>query len=194
MQEMDTLIQKYARDDNANKKLIRLKLELINSLCDAKTGGQEDVFLQEIVKTFLEIVELQRRELEDRENIPIQAPSLPQGLAPAHNGDFRNDKQLQAAFAGYLSEKGLSSYTINDYCSRLRNLWRSFYKAYREGELPDIAVTEERLEDETPLCNAFHHLDSLYFYVRKMEYAAENKRNWANIAAALNQFTAFADR
>ena len=182
------------KDDN----LIKAKLKMVNHLYDEIESSEDKLFMDEIIGTFLEIMDIQRGVITDLimetesgggytpgQHSFVAAYTLPQG-------GFCDDKQLQTAFATYLTSKGKSSYTINDYSSRIRNLWKAFYLEYKAGELPaELLVDEESIRPEHPLLNAFNHSEELNAYVSMKMAGAENKRNLANTQAAMRRFDDF---
>lgn len=105
---------------------------------------------------------------------------------------FSNDKQVQEAFTQYCLSSGKSSYTVNDYCSRIKNLWKSFYSEYKEGVLPEeLIVDEEVITSVNPLLNAYNHTEELSCYISMKIAGSEGNRNWANTRAAFNKFDEF---
>lgn len=182
------------KDDN----LIKAKLKMVNHLYEEIEHSEDKLFMDEIIGTFLEIMDIQRGVIVDLimeaesgggytpgQHSFVAAYTLPQG-------GYHDDKQLQAAFAAYLTSKGKSSYTINDYSSRIRNLWKSFYNDSKIGELPDeLLVDEESILQDHPLVNAFHHSEELNAYISMKMASAENKRNLANTQAAMRRFEDF---
>jgi hypothetical protein len=104
---------------------------------------------------------------------------------------------MQAAFTYYLAfkaEKKLSSYTINDYCSRIKKLWKSFCEAYIANELPDeFQEGIEITSSENPFLNVSKYIEPLNYYIAMKSSVTNEKRNWANIQAALNKFEEFID-
>lgn len=188
-------------EQNATRKdddLIRVKLKMINELYKEIECAEDRIFMDEIIETFLGIMDVQRGVIFDLQ-MEMESGS---GYTPGQHSfvaaytqpdeGFQTDKQLQIAFATYLTSKGKSSYTINDYCSRIRNLWKSFYNDYKIGELPDeLVVDEAGILAEHPLVNAFNHADELYAYISMKIASAENKRNLANTQAAMRRFDDF---
>lgn len=182
------------KDDN----LIKAKLKMVNHLYDEIEYSEDKLFMDEIIGTFLEIMDIQRSVIVD---LIMEMESGGGCTQTQHNfvaaytrpqGGFRDDKQLQTAFAAYLTSKGKSSYTVNDYCSRIRNLWKSFYNDYKLGELPNgLQVDEESILQDNPLVNAFIHSQKLNVYVRLKLDSTDNKRNLANTQAAMRRFDEF---
>lgn len=188
-------------EQNATRKdddLIRVKLKMINELYKEIEYAEDRLFMDEIIETFLGIMDIQRGVIYDLQ-MEMESGS---GYTPGQHSfiaaytqpeeGFQTDKQLQTAFATYLTSKGKSSYTINDYCSRIRNLWKSFYSDYKIGKLPDkLLVDEESILQDHPLVNAFNHSEELNAYISMKMSGAENKRNLANTQAAMRRFDDF---
>lgn len=108
------------------------------------------------------------------------------------NEGFQNDKQLQAAFTSYCLENGKSSYTANDYCSRIKNLWKTFYNEYKEGKLEDdLKPNKEMIDPNSPLLSVFHHTELLSRYIMIKIDETDGNRNWTNTRAAFNKFDKF---
>ena len=106
--------------------------------------------------------------------------------------EFSDDKQLQAAFTSYCLKNGKSSYTANDYCSRIKNLWKNFYNEYKEGKTEDdLKPVEEIIDSDYPLLNVYHHADMLYKYIMIKIDETDGNRNWTNARAAFNKFDKF---
>ena len=185
-------------EENAESKddeLILADLQLINELSKKIENSEDRIFLDKIIATFCEIVEVQRGVIEDVRMEAGHFNEAPTQLflaARARTNDFADDKALQTAFTTYCLENGKSSYTGNDYCSRIKNLWKSFYAEYRQGNLPDeIGPSEELMKENCPLLNAYHHTEELNSYIRMKITSAEGSRNWANTRAAFNKLDAF---
>ena len=188
-------------EQNATRKdddLIRVKLKMINELYKEIEYAEDRLFMDEIIETFLGIMDIQRGVIYDLQ-MEMESGS---GYTPGQHSfvaaytqpeeGFQTDKQLQTAFATYLTSKGKSSYTINDYCSRIRNLWKSFYSDYKAGKLPEeLMVDEAGILPEHPLVNTFNHADELYAYISMKMAGAENKRNLANTQAAMRRLDDF---
>lgn len=203
MSKIDEMIRWYEENETRREyKLVKAKLKLIKNLFDEIEDSDDRMFMVEIIDNFSAIMELHRDVIIDKEmEMESWAAGSNNGNTDNYiaclvqQGGFRDDKQLQAAFTAYLSgrkKKPLSSYTVNDYCSRIRNLWKSFYAAYQEGSLEEeLCVNTQRIAAENPLMNAYYHIDELQCYARRMSMQSEEKRNWANTCAALNKFTEF---
>ncbi len=92
----------------------------------------------------------------------------------------------------YCLNKGKSSYTVNDYCSRIKNLWRSFLEEHHSGQLRDDLSFEipEILRDGV-LMNVYDNVDVLKEYVNDKIIKLGKNRNRANTRAAFNRFYEF---
>lgn len=205
MNRIDEMINWYK--ENATRReytLIKAKLKLIKSLLDEIENSEDRIFVDEIIDNFADIMALHRDVIMDKET-ELESCAAAFGVGDnstsgfvaflTQTNGFRDDKQLQAAFAAYLAskkKKPLSSYTINDYCSRIRNLWKSFYAEYQAGSLPkELSENVEIIHEDNPLINALNNIDELNCYA-EMCMHSENGRNWANAIAALNNFADFA--
>lgn len=187
-------------EQNATRKdddLIKAKLKMVNHLYDEIENSEDALFMNEIIKTFLEIMDIQRGVIYDLQ-MEMESGS---GYTPGQHSfvaayiqpeeGFQTDKQLQTAFAAYLTSKGRSSYTINDYCSRIRNLWKMFCKDLQDGKITDTSIPEDAIRKEHPLVNAFLFSEDLIVYISKNLTCAANKRNSANTQAAISRLDEF---
>lgn len=201
MNRIDEMINWYKENETRREyTVIKAKLKLIRSMYEEIENSEDRIFMEEIIDRFSDIVELQNTVISDREMELESLAAAGRGcntssfIAVRQDG-FRDDKQLQAAFADYLSKKKkkpLSSYTINDYCSRIRNVWKSFYTDYLDGSLQkELAENVETVNADNPLVNALNNIEELCCYA-EMCMHSENGRNWANAIAALNNFADFA--
>lgn len=181
-------------EQNATRKdddLIRVKLKMVNELYKEIEYAEDRLFMDEIIETFLGIMDIQRGVIYDLQ-MEMESGS---GYTPGQHSfvaayiqpeeGFQTDKQLQTAFATYLTSKGKSSYTINDYCSRIRNLWKLFCND------PEVSVPMDSVLPEHPLVNAFVFSEELNKYVSDKLASAENKRNLANSQAAMRRLDDF---
>lgn len=199
MKEIEEQIKWY--DDNATRKddgLIKANLKLINNLYNEIENSEDKIFLDKIINTFCEIIEIQKDVINDvtmtSEQIGLSSVPNGQAFIVDYSGikEFVDDKQIQNAFTSHYLGKGKSSYTINDYCSRIKNLWKLFYEEYKNGELPkELIVNEEKINSDTPLLNAYHHTDELACYISAKIVCTEGNRNWLNVRAAFNKFDEF---
>lgn len=189
MKNIDEQIKWY--EEHATRKeddLITENLNLINGLYEKVEYSEDKIFLDKIIATFCEIIETQREVID---SILIDAEGVDL-YTDFSQKDFTSDKQLQEAFTHYCSSSGKSSYTVNDYCSRIRNLWNSFYREYQSRLLPEeLCVNEEIIRPDTPLLNAFNHTEELGCYVQINSAKSKENRNFANTRAAFNKFEKF---
>ena len=111
---------------------------------------------------------------------------------PAEPLSFQDDKALQDTFTQYCLGKGISSYTVNDYCSRLRKVWKSFEDDYRGGLLGDeLAAEFPEAPWDAVLLNVYDCIAVLGKYIEKKIAESDSNRNWQNSRAALNKFGKF---
>jgi len=207
MDRIDTLIQMHDEIIRKEEPIIISKLRMINDLYPSCEDSDDKMLFDEIINTFADIVALQKEMINDlrieSETIKSGNPTMTSG-GFSHNytanptlsmDDYKTDAHIQAAFFYHLThnvKKPLSTYTINDYCSRIRNLWNSFSNVYKNGELPDdLLVDEERITKENPLMNAYLHIDELVCYIGMLSAASQDSRNIANMKAALSKFIDF---
>ncbi len=198
MKKIDEQLQWFHRNTSRKEDhLIKANLKLINNLYEEIENSADRIFMDKIISTFCEIMEIQQDVIADLLAEAEQAA----GCIPPQNNfvanwtpeeGFYNDQQLQLAFTSYLSVAGRSTYTINDYCSRIKNIWKTFYKEYKEGLLPkELLVGEEIILPDLPLLNAYHHTDELNCFINMKMAISAQKRNWANARAALNKLEEF---
>lgn len=199
MNKIDELIRWYGENETRREyRLIQAKLKLIKSLHKEIEASDDRLFVSEIIQNFAAIMDLQQDVIADKE-MELEVCAASTGSDPfdayMQQGGFREDKQLQTAFTAFLSDrkkKPLSSYTINDYCSRIRKLWKSFYTAYQKGLLEEpVSLDIQHITPENPLINAYFHVDELQDYAQRAGVQPKEKRNWANTCAALNKFAEF---
>ena len=196
MKKIDEQIQWY--EQNATRKdddLIKANLKLIDNLYGEIENSEDKIFLDKIIGTFCEIMEIQRDVIVDVKtemgyyDVPNQHNFV---VTYSQHTEFINDKQLQEAFTAYCLKAGKSSYTVNDYCSRIKNVWKSFYAENQNGYLPEeLEVNEEKINSNNPLLNAYYHADELHCYISMKIAGFEGNRNWLNARAALNKFDEF---
>lgn len=209
MKKIDEQIRWY--EQNATSlydEVVRIELKKINELYDKYEDCTDELFVNEMIEAFCKIIEKQRERIDDLETeagadgVGSFAEFAGQPFGAAFMGStqattmpqegFRDDKQLQEAFTVYCLSKGKSSYTVNDYCSRIKNSWKLFYAEYQQGELPkELEVDEEKIKPGSPLLNAYHHTEELACYISMKIAASEGNRNWANTRAAFNKFDEF---
>ena len=198
VRKIQELIDWY--DDNSTRKeddYIKANLKLVIHLAENIEHSEDIIFIEKIIDTFSDIIKKQRKVIQTLEDEsvfqPFSAPTqhnyLSSYVAPPEG--FINDDQIKAAFDAYMKEEGKSSFTTNDYILRVQNLWRSFYSDYKSGELPnELAelVIKEEIYSESPLLNAYNHIEELNCYVSMKVASSGENRNWTNIRAALNTF------
>ena len=202
LKRIEELISCYNNILRKEDPIIISKLNLINQLYDECENSEDLIFFNEIINNFADIVEYQKDMVSDLQSELDYNDFLEDGkdtslFAPAQQiiNNFTSEEEIQKAFSIHfttVSKKTLSSYTVNDYCSRIKNLWKNFYNDYKNGNLPiELSVNEEFANPNTPLMNAYKHIDELNCYVGIMSATTNEKKNWANIAAALNKFIDF---
>lgn len=192
MKKINEQIQWY--DKNSTRKddeLIKANLKLINNLYEEIENSEDKIFLDKIINTFCEIIETQRDVINE-----LQAESGCYNDSTdyiyTNQTEFTDDKQLQEAFTVYCLKSGKSSYTVNDYCSRIKKSWKAFFAEYQQGTLlEEIEVNEEKINPNNPLLNAYYHADELHCYISMKIAESEGNRNWANTRAAFNKFDEF---
>ncbi len=201
MKKIDEQIEWY--DENSTclyDDVIKIDLKKINELYEVCNGDFDEVYVDEMISAFCNIIEKQRQRIMDLEtengvygyNMNTNQQNFVTAYTPGQK-DFEDDKQIQEAFTAYMFNKGKSSYTVNDYCSRLRKLWKEFYEEYNKGELPaELEVTEEIIKADAPLLNVFNHVDEMNCYIGMKIDTTEKNRNWLNVRAAYNNFADFA--
>ena len=106
MSEIEKQIQWY--EDNATRKeddLIRANLKLIDSLFDEIEHSEDRIFVDKIISTFCEIIEIQRDVIQEAEYNNMLAA----GYGPSQNNfmatnvpqmeGYKNDEQQRKALA-----------------------------------------------------------------------------------------------
>ena len=209
MDRVDKLIDIHKEKHGKLEPIIVGKLQMINGLYAECEKSDEAIYFNEIINNFSDIIQLQKELIEElREkaeytnNIYYKGASFDgeankETFMTTPSGAFTTDEEMQAAFTYYLAckaEKKLSSYTINDYCSRIKKLWKSFCEAYIANELPDeFQEGIEITSSENPFLNVSKYIEPLNYYIAMKSSVTNEKRNWANIQAALNKFEEFID-
>ena len=199
MKTIQELIEWY--EQNATRKddnLIQANLKLIDALYGDIEYAEDKIYFDRIIDAFCEIMQIQREVIqtltgEMEQSAFCAAPNQSNIVAaPISAATLNNDKELQAAFTDYCLQNGKSSYTANDYCSRIKNLWRTFYQEYQSGGLPDeLEIRKEKIQSDSPLLNAYHHVDELHCYISMKVSGTDGNRNWLNVRAAFNKFDEF---
>lgn len=184
--------------------MVSIELEKINSLYDRYEEHTNEMFVEEMIESFCKIIEKQREKINELEyeasndemavfsNQPFGHSFIDaQGLL--NNKDsFQDDKELQFAFTQYCLRNGTSSYTVNDYCSRIKKIWKSFEEDYKNGRLSaEFSVTFPEVPWDGILLNVYDNIDILGKYVKEKIDETNGNRNWLNARAALNKFDEF---
>lgn len=194
MKKINEQIQWY--DKNSTRKddeLIKANLKLIDNLYSEIENSEDKIFVDKIISTFCEIMETQRDVINELE-AESWSYNDSTGYVYTNQTEFTDDKQLQEAFTSFCLKSGKSSYTVNDYCSRIKKSWKAFLVEYQQGTLAEeIEVNEEIINPNTPLLNAYHHIEELHCYISMRIATAQGNRNWANTRAAFNKFDDFKD-
>ena len=178
--------------------VIDAKLKMIETLSKEIENSDDQVIIQEIINTCYDIINIQK-DMIDTLSYKIQEVSAIAGIGQDYNNsieEFANDEQIRSAFTAYLNygaKKQLSSYTVNDYCSRIKNLWKTFYDDYtNKGDVRDkLSVTLPDVIWDEILMNAYENIEALKEYVEIKIFENEGNRNWANTRAAINKFDEF---
>lgn len=221
MKKIDELILWYEQNSlTAHDCIVSIELEKINSLYDRYKDHTNEMFVEEMIESFCKIIERQQEkaiELEESLRNEITAnsynseilsgsqpfghsfmtvPNLRRDNVPRDPEekieDFQNDKQLQNAFTQYCLSNGTSSYTVNDYCSRIKKTWKSFEDDYRTGKLKDnLSSKFPEIPWDGILMNVYYNIEVLAEYVKSKIAETEGNRNWLNARAALNKFDEF---
>ena len=171
-------------DENATRKdddIIKANLKLIKNLYSEIEFSDDAIYFEKIIGTFCEIMEIQRNlinelSLEVCQDVPVFEADN------AYPPEFTCDRELQDYFTSYCIETGKSSYTVNDYCSRIKNLWKSFCAEQQSAE---------REVSDNPLLSAYLHTDELSCYINMKIAESVDNRNRANTRSALNKLCDF---
>ncbi len=214
MDKIDELIEYYEKRKNNKDKdeaLIRADLKYIKDLQWSVDDPEDFIFITKITETFCEIIETQCSMIESlREHMSGICTG---GTSFTHNymgskisaadeiqwapDAFECDTQLQDAFTRYCIANGKSSYTVNDYCSRIKKLWKIFYEDYTANTLPgglsreDVHIVEDSVDPANPLMNVLYFTEQLITYITAKIASSDEDRSLANTRAALNKFDKF---
>jgi len=221
MKKIDELILWYEQNSlTPHDCMVSIELEKINSLYDRYKEYTNEIFVEEMIESFCKIIVRQREkaiELEESLKNEINANSYDSGIFSRNQTfghsfmadpnlrrdnlprcpeekieDFQDDRQLQNVFTQYCLSNGTSSYTVNDYCSRIKKTWKSFEDDYRTGNLKDdLASKFPEIPWDGVLMNVYYNIEVLAEYVRGKIAETEGNRNWLNARAALNKFDEF---
>lgn len=180
MEQIDKQIEWYENNSTGTyDEVVRIELTKINDLHDAFDDMTDDLFVREMIAAFCKIIETQRERIADLESELSAGSGSFAFCTPANP---QNGKQLQEAFTAYCLKNGKSTYTANDYCSRIKNLWNAYSQ--------ESKATEQTAEND-PLWNAFLHAEPLDRFIAKKIEAGNGARNWANTRAAFRKFSEF---
>ena len=202
MQKIEKQIQWYKQNSNSlYDDMVSIELEKINSLYDRYEEHTNEMFVEEMIESFCKIIEKQREKINELEyesaNDEIIAfSSQPVGhsfINVLNNQEgFQDDKELQFAFTQYCLRNGTSSYTVNDYCSRIKKIWKSFEDDYRNGKLSgELSDMFPEVPWDGVLLNVYENIDILGKYVKEKIDETNGNRNWLNARVALNKFDEF---
>lgn len=221
MKKIDELILWYEQNSlTTHDYIVSIELEKINSLYDKYKDHSNKMFVEEMIESFCKIIERQQEkaiELEENLKNEINANNYDNGIFSGSrsfgydymtrsnlSGDgtsaefeekiecFQDGKQLQNAFTQYCLANGSSSYTINDYCSRIKKTWKFFYDDFKNGKLnDDLAAKFPEIPWDDVLMNVYYHIDALSEYVKFKITETNSNRNWLNARAAINKFYEF---
>ena len=196
MKYIEEQIQWY--DDHSVRKdddLIKANLKLIDDLYKNVEYSEDRIFLDKIIATFCEIIEVQRSVIDDliceaEQGITVagqqkcvvalvgsvaEEAELPSYLPP--EGGFQTDEQVKKAFTNYLTYhakrkngKTFSTHTSYDYSSRVKVLMEIVCEewASRNGDTW-IPLGEQNLQVGCPFLNAYNNLHVLRMYVERKE-------------------------
>ena len=218
MKRIDELILWYKQNAlTPHDRMVGIELEKINNLYDGYKDHTNEIFVEEMIESFCKIIERQQEkaiELEENLKNEINADNynnmtfggnrhgfmtvsdlgsngISRDLKETNDG-FYDDKQIQSAFTHYCLSNGSSSYTANDYCSRIKKIWKSFEDDYRNGKLKDdLASQFPEIPWDGVLMNVYYSIEALCEYVKDKIAETEGNRNWLNARAALNKFDEF---
>ena len=221
MKKIDELIGWYEQNSlTPHDCMVSIELEKINSLYDRYKDHTNEMFVEEMIESFCKIIEKQQEkasELKEALKNEINANSYDGGIFSENQpfghsfmtasnfrcdnmsrsleeiiDDFNDDRQLQNAFTQYCLNNGISSYTVNDYCSRIKKTWKSFDDDYRNGNLKDnLASKFPEIPWDSVLMNVYYNIEALTEYVKGKIAETEGNRNWLNARAAINKFDEF---
>ncbi|MBO5726701.1 MAG: hypothetical protein J6S00_06540 [Clostridia bacterium] len=210
MKKIDELILWYEQNAlTPHDCMVSIELEKINSLYDRYKDHANEMFVEEMIESFCKIIERQQEKaiaLEDSLTNEINYNNYNNDFGGNHGfmttqnfkrgqekfEDFQDDKQIQNAFTQYCLNNGSSSYTVNDYCSRIKKTWKSFEDDCKNGKLSDsLASKFPEIPWDGILMNVYYNIEILAAYVRGKIAETEGNRNWLNARAALNKFDEF---
>ena len=234
MNKIDEQLQWIAANATSHlDDIVMIELEKINQLYEKYQDDRKEIFVDEIIKAFSEIIKIQNMSIgtvigydskvdniisafcdmikiqktlishleDDGEDVSmfIEQPDLFRYVSNRPNTadeskrEFTTDEQIQKAFTSYCmnSKKSLSSYTANDYCSRIRNLWKNFYEEYKKKSGDCGNFDGGKIIENCPLLNVYNQIEFFSTFVEMQIYETNGNRNWTNARAALNKFLEF---
>ncbi len=206
MNKINDLIAWY-QENSARKEFdyIEAHLNLVNNLFNKMDNFEDKMYIDKIIDTFCEIVKMQGeviKELEienipydnDEDNYTTPNPNkdfLFNNYIGYYSSEYTDDRYLQNAFTNYCLEMGKSTYTINDYCSRIKTLWKIFYNEYEQGNLKNTQLNTDKVKFDAPLINVYNNIEAINKFIISKNDEAQISRNWANTRAAFNKFYKF---
>ena len=202
MEKIEKQIQWYKQNSNSfYDDMVSIELEKINSLYDRYEEHTNEIFVEEMIESFCKIIEKQREKINELECeaandelIAFSGKTVGHSFIDLSNNQqgFQDDKELQFAFTQYCLRNDTSSYTVNDYCSRIKKIWKSFEDDYRNGKLSeDLSSDYPEVPWDGILLNVYDNIDVLGKYVKEKIDETNGNRNWLNARAALNKFVEF---
>ena len=215
MIEFDKINQLYAKYQEQGKEIfvheilkafyniIEIQRETIEAI---PRFASDEADVDKIISAFCNMIKTQRElicclEQED-ENLFDHSAFMEQpwlhgytanmpNIADESKAGFQNDEQLQNAFTAYCLNDGKSSYTANDYCSRIKSLWKNFYNEYEENSRDGYNFIEEKIIPNSPLLNVYNQAEFFFTFIEKKIIETDGNRNWTNARAAFNKFDEF---
>lgn len=202
MQKIEKQIQWYKQNSNSlYDDMVSIELEKINSLYDRYEEHTNEMFVEEMIESFCKIIEKQREKINELEYeaandelIAFSGKTVGRSFIDVSNNQqgFQDDKELQFAFTQYCLRNGTSSYTVNDYCSRIKKTWKSYEDDYKNGRLSaGFSETFPEVPWDGILLNVYDNIDILGKYIKEKIDETNGNRNWLNARAALNKFDEF---
>jgi hypothetical protein len=195
MKRLEEMISWYENDaKNMYNDMIITDLEMMNNLYERVAGFEGKMIMDRMINAFCTILDIEHEKIskfnQNTNANEVYEPKME---------DFNNDEELHTAFAYSLSknEKSqLSSYTINDYCSRIKKSWASYYEDYTTGKYPPPGykgpeIVLKNVSENNILLNAYHNIQDLTDYTEHQVNADRSDRNWSNARAAVKKLAKF---